>query len=367
MTAEGRSLEWTKDNDTYRVSLPKVRPSLIDGFCDLGVMRRQDTAFRLLYTARVQWGAVAGDDAESKEYLRLRLVTQPGEKHVVIASFQGRPVEGAIIKGISEKGDPVEAKSDKNGQVELSGVAEGRVGLLGKWVEKAAGAVDGKAYDETRYYATLTVAPAAAPTAKEASPQKPFAMMPEPVNSFGGAVLGDWLYVYSGHIGKMHHYHVDTSSKHFRRLNLKDRSIWEELPPGPPLQGVALVAHDGKLYRVGGMSARNQPGKPNDLVSVADFSRFDPSTRTWTNLPSLPSPRSTHDAVVLDNRLYVVGGWFMQGGDSSNTEFCDDALVFDLSQPDAQWETLPRQPFHHQGAGCRHRWGKDLRPRRFDR
>ena len=100
--------------------------------------------------------------------------------------------------------------------------------------------------------------------------------MPEAVNSFGGAVLGDWLYVYSGHTGKTHQYDESTTTKHFRRLNLKDRSTWEELPCGPAIQGVVLIAHQNCLYRIGGMAAHNRPGEPNNLKSVAEFAQFEP-------------------------------------------------------------------------------------------
>ena len=143
-------------------------------------------------------------------------------------------------------------------------------------------------------------------------------------------MLGDWLYVYSGHTGATHKYNNGTTTKHFRRLNLKDRQTWEELPCGPSLQGVTLVAHRDSLYRIGGMSAHQKPGEPDDLVSVADFARFDPVAKTWTELPALPAPRSTHDAVVVGDKLYVVGGWSMRGGDSTRAEFLEDALVFDL-------------------------------------
>ena len=141
---------------------------------------------------------------------------------------------------------------------------------------------------------------------------------------------------------------MERRSKHFRRLNLKDRQTWEELPCGPPLQGVTLVADRDRLYRIGGMSAHQKPGKPVDLISVADFARFDPVTKTWTDLPALPAPRSTHDAVVSGDKLYVVGGWSMRGGDSGNAEFLEDALVFDLSQEGARWERLPAPPFQRR-------------------
>lgn len=174
------------------------------------------------------------------------------------------------------------------------------------------------------------------------------AKLPQGVDSFGGAVLGDWLYVYGGHTGKTHRYSRETASKHFRRLNLRDRTTWEELPGGPALQGVTLMAHGGLLYRIGGMAPHNPPGTPSDLKSVADFARFDPETRTWTAMPPLPEPRSTHDSVVVGDKIYVIGGWSMPGGDSANAEFLGSALVFDLSRPKDGWKELPPPPFRRR-------------------
>jgi N-acetylneuraminic acid mutarotase len=194
---------------------------------------------------------------------------------------------------------------------------------------------------------TPVIAPAGEPAAA-ATKTAPFAILPEAVNSFGGAVLGDWLYVYSGHLGATHTYDDKTTSRHFRRLNLKDRRTWESLPLGPALQGLNLVADRDRLYRIGGMSVHQAPGKPVELVSVADFARFDPTTKTWTDLPPLPTPRSTHDAVVSLGKLYVVGGWWMHGGQSGNNEFLEDALVFDLSKEGARWEKLETPPFQRR-------------------
>src|SRR5690242_12640385 len=77
--------------------------------------------------------------------------------------------------------------------------------------------------------------------------------LPAPLSAFGAAVAGDHVYVYGGHSGKAHSYSTETTLGEFRRLDLKNPTKWEDLPGGPKLQGLALVAHDGKLYRVGGM------------------------------------------------------------------------------------------------------------------
>lgn len=348
ITADGQTLKWSKQEETYSVSLPQSLPKMIDGFCDLGVMKRGETTFRLLYTARVQFAPSRGSDPEAGDHLRARLVERSGQTPVVAVSFRGRPAAGAVVKAFPEEGDPVELKTDQNGQVDHPGVATGRTGLLFKWVEKTPGEAEGKAYTEVRYYATLTVAPTGERRSGVKSDVAPFALLPEAINSFGGAVLDGWLYVYSGHTGATHKYNNGTTTKHFRRLNLKDGGAWEDLPCGPALQGVTLVAHRDSLYRIGGMSAHQKPGEPDDLVSVADFARFDPIAKTWAELPALPAPRSTHDAVVLGDKLYVVGGWSMRGGDSTRAEFLEDALVFDLAGNGARWESLPAPPFQRR-------------------
>ena len=47
-----------------------------------------------------------------------------------------------------------------------------------------------------------------------------------------------------------------------------------------PLQGLPLVAHGGKIYRVGGLNARNATtDDKEDLHSTTEFAVFDPATR----------------------------------------------------------------------------------------
>ena len=235
---------------------------MIDGFCDLGVMKRDETSFRLLYTARVQFEPVPESEPEAGDLLRARLVRKSGPiAGRGGAAFAASRPEAPSSKRIPKKAIPSSSRPIKKGRIDQPGVAEGRTGLLVKWIEKAPGTFEGKSYAEVRHYATLTVAPAGKPLAAAAN-AAPFALLPEAVNSFGGAVLGDWLYVYSGHIGDTHKYDNSTTSKHFRRLNLKDRQTWEELPCGPPLQGVTLVSGGGQLYRIGGMSVHQAPESP---------------------------------------------------------------------------------------------------------
>ena len=188
-------------------------------------------------------------------------------------------------------------------------------------------------------------APASAeePAAKPAVAMR-FPPLPESLTSFGAAVSDGYLYVYGGNTGKTHQYSAELQSNRFRRLNLAKPEAWKELPGEAKLQGLALVAAGGKLYRVGGFTAKNATGEKKDLWSIPDVACFDPATKTWSKLPALPTPRSSHDAVVLDNKIYVAGGWAMQGG-SKNSEWHHSAMVLDLSQPTLAWKQLPTPPF----------------------
>ncbi|HEY5313221.1 MAG TPA: hypothetical protein VIK18_11910 [Pirellulales bacterium] len=178
--------------------------------------------------------------------------------------------------------------------------------------------------------------------------------LPEPVASFGAAVEDNWLYVYSGHTGDAHEHSKANLSQRFQRIDLRSPGAWESLPLGPGLQSAALVAHGKFIYRVGGLSARNEPGAAEDLVSVTDFARFDPSSRTWTELTPLPVGRSSHDAVVVGDRLYVVGGWDLAAGSVWHTK----SLWIDLRADAGSWIELPEQPFKRRALAVAECQGK---------
>jgi N-acetylneuraminic acid mutarotase len=166
--------------------------------------------------------------------------------------------------------------------------------------------------------------------------------LPESFSSFGACTADGFVYVYGGHAGKTHTYNTETALGKFRRLNLADPKKWEELPGGMKIQGLALVAHKGKVIRVGGMEPRNKPGDPSDNVSTATVQSFDPKANKWTDLPAMPAPRSSHDAVMVGDTLVVTGGWNMKGNDG--TDWLSTTLMLDLADPKADWKSI-EQPF----------------------
>lgn len=166
--------------------------------------------------------------------------------------------------------------------------------------------------------------------------------LPVGVSSLGAAVADNTLFVYGGHCGKTHTYDTSSVLDSFHRLKLDGKSGWEPLPGGPKLQGVTLTAHRGKVIRVGGMTPFNAPGQPTDIRSTAECAVFDPVVGSWSKLPPLPSPRSSHDAVLIGDTLLVVGGWSSRG--SSGHDWHDTVVSLDLSATTLEWKSA-RQPF----------------------
>jgi N-acetylneuraminic acid mutarotase len=296
----------------------------------------------------------------------------------VAVTWDGKPLAGASVTVTDSNGDQQEATTDDDGVATLTTIAKGPIGVVVNFTEQTKGEVDGKPYTSTGNFGTLTfynpkeIGAAAQPKPKKkqrptsendsesenddatASAYPPLA---EPVSSFGGAVCDGWLYVYSGHTGAEHAHSRDNLSPAFQRIKLDGGTEWETLAMGTPLQGLPLAAHDGKLYRAGGLSARNAAKADEDIHSVDEFAVYDPVTNQWSSLAPLPECRSSHDAVVIGDRLYVVGGWTLSGDRTG--DWLDTAWSFDLTKPDGQWEPLPSPAFKRRALAAAH-WNGQL-------
>ena len=163
--------------------------------------------------------------------------------------------------------------------------------------------------------------------------------LPVPVTSFGACKSGNFLYVYGGHTGEAHVYSVKTHSSHFVRTDFKKGTEWETLPFNRPLQGFGMAAHKGKIYVAGGSQATNPEDERSNLSSVAEVSVFDTKKKKWGKITPLPKPRSSHELVVHKGKLYVIGGWNMQGG--KGVDWHRHGLVADLSENPVKWSKLP--------------------------
>lgn len=167
-----------------------------------------------------------------------------------------------------------------------------------------------------------------------------------PLTSFGAAVANGSLYVYGGHLGSPHEYSAELQANQLLRLNLARPDKWEVVAEGPRRTGLAMVAYQNKLYRIGGWEAKNKTGEKWELHSSTDFARFDEKTGRWQNLAPLPHGRSSHDAALIGSRLYVVGGWELKGRGEGTWH--DTAYVCDLAQEQPQWQEIAKPPFRRR-------------------
>lgn len=290
----------------------------------------------------------------AEQRMQARLTVESGRLRATVL-LDGKPLAGVEATLSHEDGGPGSGDTtDDEGvaEFELAKVQEGLNGLMVMHVDKSeSGEVNGSRYKSATHILTATFH--YSPDATSASALTP---LPEAVSSFGAAVSGDWLYVYGGHIGQAHDHSRDNLSKHFRRLRVDGEGEWQDLAPGPALQGLALVEHNGKLYRIGGLDARNAAGAEQDLHSVATFAEYDPASDKWTDLPPLPGPRSSHNAVVLEGVVYVVGGWALTGDDQG--EWQAGALAYELGAVGAAWRELPEPPFKRRALAVSHAGGK---------
>ncbi|HWO08798.1 MAG TPA: kelch repeat-containing protein, partial [Polyangiaceae bacterium] len=173
-------------------------------------------------------------------------------------------------------------------------------------------------------------------------------VLPRGLTTVAAATMGDALYLVGGYFGVPHEYSRDLQSGSVRRMQLST-GVWEELAGVEPVQSPALVGDGRYLYQLGGMRALNAAREPASLHSIDAVERFDPARNRWEPMPSLPEPRSSHQAVVVDGRLYVLGGWALDGG-LADASWRDTMLVADLSQPTLRWNSV-KVPFQVRSMG----------------
>ncbi len=171
--------------------------------------------------------------------------------------------------------------------------------------------------------------------------------LPMPITSFGAARVGDELYAYGGNTGDAHSYSDQGQSNQLLKLDLKNLDQgWHAVGEGPRLQGLALVAYENSVIRIGGFSALNKAGEKQRLMSMNSVAEFNVQNNTWKELPALPEPRSSHDAAIIDGVIYVVGGWMLRGEDE--TVWHSTAWQMDLREPAPKWVAMAPPPFERR-------------------
>ena len=112
---------------------------------------------------------------------------------------------------------------------------------------------------------------------------------------------------------------------------------WTFRTPMPtPRWGVAAVVLEGKVYVIGGQA---ENGAVLDVVE-----RYDPDTDTWETLPRMDDERFNAAAVVFGGRIYVLGGRDKDG------DVKDDVQVYDPAT--GLWTPAPELEEKREGASA---------------
>jgi N-acetylneuraminic acid mutarotase len=144
--------------------------------------------------------------------------------------------------------------------------------------------------------------------------------LPEPRGGGGLAVVGRSLHYFGG-------YKPDrqTDSGDHWSLSLDGGKKWVREADMPDPRGhVSAAVLDGKIYALGG-----DHGHDKTQIDVDSCHRFDPATKKWTAIASLPDARSHFESSTLIHRgrILVLGGRCNQSSPLRNV--VGDILEYD--------------------------------------
>lgn len=127
---------------------------------------------------------------------------------------------------------------------------------------------------------------------------------------------------------------------------------WAQLPDAPrPRDHFQAVTHENKIYAAAGRTTVAAAGPFGNTIGAVDV--YDIPSQTWRSLPdSLPTRRAGNAAIVLRDRLWLLGG-------ESNTQKVAHAEVEVRSLPDGTWESLDSLSRGRHGTGVV-RYGNQL-------
>ncbi len=284
---------------------------------------------------------------EGKEFgPRLSLVAD-AEGLQLNAVFQTKPLakETVTIQGPKAS----EVMLDENGCGTWKPTELGSYGLRIKATEETTGNWEGKSYSQIRHYTTvsLSISDQETLTGLAQFEKTKFAELPQTVTSFGAARIGDDIFVYGGHTGRAHSYSNVGQMKEVLKLELSQpQSAWKTVTESERLQGLGMVAYGSKLIVLGGFNARNPEGQEQDLHSTDAVSVYDTASGTWSKLPSLPEPRSSHDAAIVGDTVFVVGGWQLNSPQESHWH--STAWAMNLKDAAPKWIEIAKPSFERR-------------------
>ena len=125
--------------------------------------------------------------------------------------------------------------------------------------------------------------------------------LPEPRAGGGLAVVERTLHYFGGYKANR-----DTGGADHWSLSLYGGKDWERVADFPDPRGhVSAAVLEGKIYALGG-----DHGHDITQIDVPSCHRFDPATKKWSEIASLPQGRSHFEAstIIHKGRILIVGG-----------------------------------------------------------
>jgi len=159
--------------------------------------------------------------------------------------------------------------------------------------------------------------------------------MLQPHDYPAAALLDGYIYIIGGHHpgategGPQ----TDPGFSFCERFNPVE-SNWEEIAPlTTPRFAASAVVHEGRIFTLGGVAFTPQGFREYDLVEIYDLGRG-----LWSKSTDLVLPWSAaaHGACIMNNRLYLFGGFSGPGGIGTQ------AAVYDFHL--RTWEIVPFLP-----------------------
>lgn len=357
--AEGKFVELSLDGKASELALNKVETENL-----VGCATDKPVARDGLFVAEATYGIYKGTRLQyismhqsHAPYVARQPIADPSKLPKLFAEIidtesgidvyawnAGKPFGKTKVTLYSSTGEELASEeTNEVGKVSFNdkSLRQGIMGLVFGTSEPKPGKFNDTNYEtESTYFTATFLAPEVSTSHISGRlPALPFA-----TTSFGAVRQENFLYVYGGNTGDSHSYFEEGQSNKLLELDLQaEKPEWKEIATGDRLQGLGMVAHGSKLILIGGFSAKNKAGEPQDLHSQASVKAFDRKTKTWSELPSLPEPRSSHDAAIIGDYVYVVGGWAMAG--KGETKWHETAWAMNLAHPTPRWMPIPNPPF----------------------
>ena len=136
------------------------------------------------------------------------------------------------------------------------------------------------------------------------------APMPSPVWNAMAAAVANKIYVFGGLVGTGDQRQTTDEVKAYDPTQ-RSWSTGPRMPQGK--QNAAIAIFDGKIYIIGGMTgSAGLSGSSTNAVDV-----FDPASGRWQVAAPMSAVRTGSKAIVVDGRIYAVGG--ARGGEAIDT------------------------------------------------